>query len=302
MTAGRRRRPAPARALVIGAAAAGAGVLLSACAAGGGEADGRPDVLASIYPLQYVAERIGADRVDVASLVPPGGSSHGLELSAAQVGAVGEADLLVHQSHLQPAADEAIEQQASGVVVDAARTAEDAGVGDAADPHVWLDPVVMTAVAEQVGAAMAEVDPDGAAAYEQATDALVADLAGLDADYSAGLAGCQGATVVTSHEAFGHLAARYGLEQTGITGVDPEVEPSPARLRDVAEVVQAEGVRTVFFESSSSPEVAATMAEDLGVTMAVLDPLERHVDGAPDYLATMRANLVALQDGLVCAG
>lgn len=127
---------------------------------------------------------------------------------------------------------------------------------------------------------------------------LLADLDELDTDYRESLAGCDGATLVTSHEAFGYLAARYGLRQEGITGIDPEVEPSPARLRDLAAIIEETGVRTIFFETAADPAVAEALAGDLGLRTDVLDPMERPSD--PDYLTVMRTNLDALATGLVC--
>lgn len=146
------------------------------------------------------------------------------------------------------------------------------GAGSSLDPHFWLDPARLADVAHQVADALAEVDPAHAADFTAAADDLVAELDTLDAELDAGLAACRGATLVASHEAFGYLAQRYGLHQVGLSGIDPEVEPSPARLREVAATVEAEGVRTLYFETLTSPKVTQTLAEDLGVATAVLDP------------------------------
>ena len=86
-------------------------------------------------------------------------------------------------------------------------------------------------------------------------------MADLDAEYETGLASCESRTIVTTHEAFSYLAERYDLEQVGISGVDPEGEPSPARLAEVGKVVQEEGVSTIFFETLASPKVAETLAD-----------------------------------------
>ena len=100
---------------------------------------------------------------------------------------------------------------------------------------------------------------------------------------------------------FGYLAERYGLVQVGITGLDPTVEPSPARLRDVVEVVEGRDVRTVSFEVSSGPALTRALADDLGLRTGVLDPVEGSPPPGEDHLSTMRANLRTLQKGLDCA-
>jgi zinc transport system substrate-binding protein len=267
------------------------------------------EVIASSYPLEYVAERVGQGHATVEGLVPPGGDSHQVELTPRQVGRLGEVDLVVHLSGLQPSTDAALEQHGPGRVVDAAEVA-DLGVApgrppgaartEALDPHFWLDPTRLAAVVHAVSDEFAAVDPGHARDYAAAAEALVAELDELDAAYREGLAGCQGRTLVTSHEAFGYLAERYGLVQVGITGLDPAVEPSPARLRDVVEVVEGRDVRTVFFEVSTGPGLTRALAGDLGLRTGVLDPVERAPASGEDYLSTMRANLRALQQGLDC--
>ncbi len=277
---------------------------------GADAAGGRVEVVASSYPLQFVAERVGQGRVTAEGLVPPGGDSHQVELTPRQVGRLGEVDLVVHLSGLQPSTDAALEQHGPGHVVDAADVADlgaapgrppGSGRSEVLDPHFWLDPTRLAAVARAVAEGLAAVDPEHARDHAAAADALTADLAELDAAYREGLAGCRGRTLVTSHEAFGYLAERYGLVQVGITGLDPAVEPSPARLRDVVEVVEGRDVRTVFFEVSSGPALTQALADDLGLRTGVLDPVERVPAPGEDYLSTMQANLRALQEGLGCA-
>jgi zinc transport system substrate-binding protein len=225
------------------------------------------------------------------------------------VRAVGESDLVVYLSGMQAATDEAVEAQAPEHVVDSAdaaglehgpnggdREALDSG---ALDPHFWLDPTRLADVGHDVARELAEVDPEHAADYAANADALERELTALDGEYRDGLAQCAGATLVVSHEAFGYLAERYDLVQEGIVGIDPEVEPSPARLREVAAIVRENDVETLFFEVLTSPKVTETLAEDLGVHAAKLDPIEGWTEGS-DYMDLMRANLAALQDGLAC--
>ncbi|WP_265522749.1 metal ABC transporter substrate-binding protein [Oerskovia flava] len=300
----RRSRPAGVMAGAVAGVAAVA--LLTGCASStdaGTPDDGRLEALAAFYPLQFVAERVGGDLVDVTNLTPPAAEPHDLELSPAQVRSVGEVDLVLYLEGMQPATDEAVAARAPEHVVDASAVVDETTGGSVAasgDPHFWLDPTLLIPVGHAVADELAAVDPDNADAYAAGADALADDLTALDGEMESGLAACQGATVVTSHEAFGYLADRYGLEQVGIAGIDPEVEPSPARLRDVRDVVEQEGVETLFFEVATSSSVTARLANDLGVATDVLDPLESRVDDGKDYLEIMRANLAALESGLAC--
>lgn len=335
-----RRTRTPRTTLVTSIALATA-LTLTACGSGGssgggGSGDGTIDVLASFYPLQFVAERVGGDRVEVSNLTPPAAEPHDLELSPAQTRSVGTADLVVYQSGFQAAVDEAVDSRQPAHVVDATQAAgleehpgesgttssgdaKDAHADDAhaedehaddghdhsshggLDPHFWLDPTRLIPVAEQVAAELSAVDPEGADEYAANLATLTADLTALDEEFTQGLASCASPYLVTSHEAFGYLAERYGLEQVGITGIDPEAEPSPARLREVADIIRDHGVTTIFFETLTSPKVTQTLAQDVGVTAAVLDPLEGLRDSGSDYLGVMRTNLEALRTGLRCA-
>ncbi|MCM0641514.1 metal ABC transporter substrate-binding protein [Cellulomonas wangsupingiae] len=306
----------PRRAVALAAALVAPLLAVSACSSSGGD-DGAVDVLASFYPLQVVAQEVGGDRVDVGSLTPPGAEPHDVELSPAQVASVDGADLVVYQSGFQPAVDDALAQASPEHVVDATdvadlatlradedadgHTEDDGHDHDGPDPHFWLDPTRMPAVVDAVADALTEIDPDGAETYRANAEALNARFAALDEAYTTGLATCEQRVFVTSHEAFGYLAQRYGLEQVGISGVDPESEPSPARLREVGEIVDAEGVTTIFFETLASPKVAQTLAADLGVEAAVLDPIEGLADDSQDYFSIAEANLDALRVALSCS-
>ena len=290
-------------------------VILSGCAGSAGADDGTVDVLASFYPLQFITEQVGGDRVDVSSLTPPGAEPHDVELSPAQVARVDAADLVVYLSGFQAAVDDAIDQTSPGHVVDAAtdttlmaladehhedESAEEHEHGDV-DPHFWLDPSRLPAVVEDVTATLTEIDPDGADTFAANAAALTQRFQDLDAAYAAGLAQCESRTFVTSHEAFSYLADRYDLEQVGISGIDPEAEPSPARLAAVEKIVRDQDVSTIFFEALVSPKVAQTLADDLGITSAVLDPIEGLADPDTDYFSIAEANLDALRMALSCS-
>lgn len=304
------------------ATAAAAVLALSACSSGGSDGSGGSgdgggvQVLASFYPLQYVTERVGGDLVSVGSLTPPGAEPHDIELSPAQVDEVGRADLVVYLSEFQAAVDDAVAANPPAHVVDAAQdtelhAAEHAEDGDehgdddhdhgSLDPHFWLDPSRLPAVADDVAAQLGEIDPDHAAEYEANARSFAQAMADLDDEYATGLATCESRTIVTTHEAFSYLADRYDLEQVGISGIDPEGEPSPARLAEVGDVVRDEGVTTIFFETLASPKVAQTLADELGVGTAVLDPLEGLTDDTQDYVSVAKTNLETLRTALSCA-
>ncbi|MGY0061949.1 metal ABC transporter substrate-binding protein (plasmid) [Streptomyces sp. LZ34] len=314
-------------AAVAGAAVLGLATTLTACSADAtdGRTDGKLDVVASFYPMQFLAERIGGGHVHVSSLTKPGAEPHDLDISARQTADLSKAGLVIYLKGLQPAVDAAIGQAEPKHVADAASftTLEDHGTevagdehehehdehGDdehghgedaGSDPHIWLDPVRYAQVAEGVGKALRKADPDNAADYKKNTAALVKQLGALNDDFTTGLKNRTSDTFITTHAAFGYLAERYGLRQEAISGIDPDSEPSPARMKALHSVAKKEKVGTVFFETLVSDKTAKTLAGDLRLRTDVLDPIEGISDKSKgdDYFEVMHANLKALKTAL----
>ena len=270
-------------------------------------------VAAAFYPLQYVTEAVGGDRVEVENLTAPGAEPHDLELAPRQVAQLGEADLAVYLSGFQPAVDDAVAAQAPAAL-DVAEEVDlvPAGHGDehadehadeSVDPHFWLDPLRLADAGDAVAARLAELDPEGAQTYAANATRLREELEELDAELTEGLASCEVDVLVTSHAAFGYLADRYGFTQVGISGLDPDSEPDPRAIAEVANLVRESGVTTVYSEVLVDPAVAETVAAEAGATTAVLDPLEGITDrsAGDDYPSVMRANLQTLREGQGCS-
>lgn len=292
--------------------------------------DGTPAVAASFYPLEFVAQRVGADLIDLTVLSGPGQEPHDLELTVAQTATVSAADLVILEEALQPVVADAVEQNGNGRVLevedvialrpfseggddhahedeqehadeqDHADEADDHDHGDE-DPHFWLDPVLMGELADAVAEELSEIDPEHAEDYSANAAALVEELDALDAAWTDGLAECERDVVVVSHDAFGYLT-RYGLDFHGIAGLSPDAEPTPADLGELQALIRDEGITTVFSEALAPRALSETLARDAGVETAVLDPIEGLSDetAEEDYLSLMEANLEALREANAC--
>ena len=265
----------------------------------GSPGDGRTTVVTSFYPLQYVAQRIAGRHADVVNLTQPGKEPHDLEMTVRQTAELVDADVVVYERGFQAAVDEAVDQSSLEHVVDAAGPAR--VTGD--DPHFWLDPTRLDAVATAVEKQLAQVDPAHAAAYRRNLAALHRDLTDLDHAFARGLASCRIDTIVVSHDAFGYLGRRYGLHVVGISALSPDAEPTPTHLRQLQDLIRRDGITTVFSEQLASPKFADSLAHDLGIRAAVLDPVEGLSDRTAnqDYLSLMRANLAALEEADQCS-
>jgi len=268
----------------------------------------RLHVAASFFPLAAVARSVGGTDVRVDDLTPPGVDAHDVEPSTDQVDVLLDADLaIVLGGSFQPAIERVAARRDGPTLVwsdtldgAAARRAE-------RDAHVWLDPVRYGELAARVGKRLARLDPGRADGYRRRAAAFVATLDDLDAVYEATLASCERDLLVTNHESFGWLTARYGLREEGVTRGSPDSEPDPRRLAQLAERARREGVTTVFTEPLASDAVARTLAREAGgLRTVVLDPLEGlrgrrgAVGDGDDYVDVMRQNLERIARALDC--
>lgn len=263
---------------------------------GSGAASGGRDVVAGFYPLAFAAEEVGGGGTEVTNLTPAGAEPHDIELTPREVAAIHDADLVIYVGGgFQPAVEEAVEGS-DVTAIDGLEGIDLRDDGAGPDPHVWLDPIRFASIVERIGAELG-----GEAAARQ----LASRLHALDREYRSGLASCKRRELVTTHDAFGYLADRYGLDVIPITGLSPETEPSPRDLEATANLVEERGVTTVFTETLLSPEIGETVAREAGVATAVLNPLEglteEELDRGENYFTVMEANLAALRDGLGCS-
>lgn len=305
---------------VLGAAFMVLTLFLGACADTGSKtrADGPIRVVTALYPATFLAERIGGDGVEVAELAPAGAEPHDLEMTAGQIRELDGADLIIYAgSGFQPALEDAVadlsEERRLDILHgrDVARgegatdhpeedehDEEDEHAGEV-DPHIWLDLDAFPDIAHELGDRLAALDPANADDYLANAQDLVAELQKLDDAFATGLRDCARREIVVAHQAFGYLADRYDLEEVAFAGLDPEAEPSPARLAEVTEFAREHGVTTIFYEELTSPAAAEALASELGLKTSVLSPIEtRPEDG--DYLSAMQNNLSNLRSALDC--
>ena len=273
---------------------------------------GEHTVVASFYPLYFIAERVAGRYNDVVDLTPPGVEPHEYELTVRQVAEIDNARVGFYEHGVAPSIDQAMDNDSPDHALDVTSVvplaAPVAGSGvehtsDDKDPHFWQDPTLMAEATRAFASTMAEADPAHAAYYRAQGRRLVRDLGRVDAAYRRTLANCRVDTIVVSHDAFEYLARRYGVDVVPIAGLEPDAEPSLQRLHDLADLIRDRGVTTVFFETLASPDLAESLAGDVGARSAVLDPIEGLSSDDPDatYLTLMRQNLSALAKAGDCS-
>lgn len=170
------------------------------------------------------------------------------------------------------------------------------------DPHFWTDPARMILAADTVAEKLAGLDEANRATYEANAKAVKADLQAL-VDELKGIDAtqCRTDSFLVSHKAFSYLALEAGLNQIGIAGFDPEIEPSPARIREIQDIVNEHDINTVFATSDGETKTAKAIGDDLGLKVDVLDPAATQRDPNMDYIDVLKQDINLLRSSMGCS-
>jgi zinc transport system substrate-binding protein len=173
------------------------------------------------------------------------------------------------------------------------------------DPHVWLSPLEAIKQVRVIQDAFSTADPEGADLYAQNANTLVDELRTLDAKFSAGLSSCSLDHMIVSHEAYGHLAEAYGIEQIGLQGLSTEGEPTPQRIAQIVDKITELGSRHLLQEPIAGSTLVETIAAETGSEILPLHPMESltpaELDRGSTYFTIMNENLRSLRAALGCS-
>jgi len=253
-------------------------------------------VVASIQPLASITEELGAGRVQVHALVPPGASPHAFSARPSDRRRVARAALLLRAGHGVDAWCARLLPGSEARVLNLATLP-----GSAA--HAWLDPLfVRDAVAPALSAAMATADPAGRAAYALALSSFQRRLGVLDAEIRHSLAAAPSRTFVAFHAAWEPFALRYDLREIGSVEGSAGEELGPRSLAALLQRARAAGVHALLVAPQQDARLARTLAAEFGARIVQVDPLGDPRDPRrATYPALLRYNarafLRALGDG-----
>lgn len=307
----------------------GATALLAGCGAAGNTTENRDSdklqVVTTFYPMYDFTKQVAQDDAEVSMLLEAGMEVHSFEPSSQMIAEIQDADVFIYNSPEMETwvpdvlasidtsdmvvicASDAItllEYEGEAHAHDHESEEEGANVGHShtVDPHVWLDPVLAQTEVSTIAEGLAEADPDNAENYRENAEIYNGKLNELDEAYRASFEGTENRTFVTQHAAFAYLAARYDLNQISVTGLNAEVEPSAAALATLSDYVKANNISHIYFENNASSQTAETLAEEVGVELAVLSPLEgiteEDQEKGSDYISVMLDNLEALKKSI----
>ena len=260
--------------------------------------DGRPLVVATTTMVRDLTEQLGGDSVQVVGLMGPGVDPHNYVPRMSDTRLLEEADLVLYSGlHLEGRFQSTLEAMAergrnvlavSAGVPDERLLAPQEDFEGTKDPHFWGDPQLWSLAVEPVVEALRKIAPDDAEGIAQRGEAYRAELAELDRWAREKLARVpeDRRVLVTSHDAFFYFGRAYGFGVRGLQGVSTAAE---AGLRDRAglvEFLRAQGVPTVFAETSINEKGIAAVAREAGVKLSP-EPLFSDALGEPGDVATM---------------
>jgi zinc transport system substrate-binding protein len=283
--------------------------------------DSKLHVVTTFYPMYEFTKNIAKDKANVDLLIPSSIEPHEWEPTPRDMASIQTADVLVFNSPSMETWISSVKESTnkkSPLFVEASKGItmmegeehdhenqeeehheED---GKTLDPHVWLSPVLARKEVENIEKALIKADPKNKAFYKNNANDYIKQLQELDKLYRTTLQDKTQNEIITQHAAFGYLAKEYGLTQVPIAGLSPSEEPSASKLAELKGFAKEHNIDVIFFEETTSPKVAKTLAQELDAKTEVLNTLEglskADQEKGLNYIEVMKNNLKSLKKAL----
>lgn len=287
-----------------------------------GDKEKKLQIVATFYPVYDFTKNIVGDDGDVTLLMPAGSEPHDYEPSAKDMAKITEADAFVyHNENMETWVPSALKswQKDKPRIVEGTREmlllpggeedhdhSHEDGHHHELDPHTWLSPYRAIQEVTSIKNQLINLYPDKKAEFEANAKKYVTKLEALDKEYSDVLKTAKQKNFVTQHTAFSYLALDYGLNQVGISGINPDQEPDPSRIAELKHYVEDNEINYIYFENNNQGKAAKTLADETKVKLEVLNPLEsltqKQMDAGENYVSVMEKNLAALKKTTSVAG
>lgn len=297
-------------------------ILLAAC--GNKENIEKSDqisIYTTVYPLQYFAERIGGDAVNVQSIYPPGADEHSFDPTQKEMMKLADSDLFFYiglglEGFVENAEKTLKKEHVKMIATADAITEdmleegheheededEDHEEHGEFDPHVWISPVLSDALAFSVKEALIEAAPDKKEQFEENFEALRDDLIKLDRQFIDMASDAPTKTFYVSHAAFGYLADTYGLEQVAIAGLNSQSEPSQKQLAALVQEAKEQNIKYVLFEQNITSKLTDVIRKEIDAEALMLHNLSvlttEDIKNEEDYMSLMEQNVETLKQAL----
>ena len=278
-------------------------------------------VMTTFLPITLFTRAVAGDCAEVTALIPPNTGPHDFQSKPGDLAALREARVLVKNGLGMEAFLEKLVSSSGNsqlVVIDSSRgiatidSPEEPGHTEAehgkeqghghahgeVNPHIWLDPLRAVQQVENIRDGLVKADPSCAEGYRRNAEAFTTQLRALNTELAGQLKPFQGKTFVAFHDFAPYFAERFGLKAEFMVDV-PEINPSPADLQRVSEIVERTQLRALLTEPQEGNRSFNALAKDLGVKVVVFDPMETATEQASrdpaTYISVMRRNVADLR-------
>jgi ABC-type Zn uptake system ZnuABC Zn-binding protein ZnuA/ABC-type Mn2+/Zn2+ transport system permease subunit len=313
-----RALPRPVTRALLPAGAATALVLLAGCGASSSGSSGQLHVVATTTQIGDFIREVGGGAVDLDQILQPNTDPHEYEPRPSDVEGAADAKLVfANGDNLDGWIDQIVSESGSdATVVDLGadvpvKLPGESGGAEAStyDPHWWHDPRNAEAAVRVIRDRLASADPTAASEFRRNAAAYERRLRTLDR----GIAKCMSSVprsqrkLVTDHDAFGYFAKRYRIAVVGavIPSQTTQAQPSAQDVSNLVDLINREHVAAVFPESSVSPKLAETIAQQTGASadhMLYGDTLGAADSSGATYLRMEAANADAMVSGFTGGG
>jgi zinc transport system substrate-binding protein len=253
----------------------------------------------SIIPHAYFVERIGGPLVEVNVLVGEGQSPATYEPTPRQMAELGKSRIyFLAGTPFEKGFIDRIRRNFDKLKIVDLRSgvplryfkSENAGKGNAADPHIWLNPRYTKIQAVTICSALSEIYPENSTTFVANLEGLLHDLDELDSRISKILQPFKGENLYVFHPAFGYFCDAYGLTQVAIETEGKE--PAPRELVSFITRARAENVKAIFVQPQYAKREAEAVARAIGGSVVPINPLPLH------YIENMEAMATTIEHSL----
>jgi len=263
------------------------------------------NVVASFSILADFVRNVGGDKVDVSTLVGPGGDVHVYTPAPSDAKIVAAAKLVVINGlGLEGWLPRLLQSSGSKASIVVATTGiKPLKRGADADPHAWQSAATAEIYVTNIRDALDAADPANAETFDANAARYLAELDALDHSVKEAMARIppERRKLITTHNAFGYLAAAYGIAFIAPSGVSTETEPSARDIARIIDQIKTEKIPAVFLENISDDRLIGRIASETGAKVGgtlYSDSLTDEKGPAPTYIALVRHNIKALTGAL----
>jgi zinc/manganese transport system substrate-binding protein len=263
-------------------------------------------VIATFSILSDLVKNVGGDRVEVTTLVGPGGDAHVYVPTPADAKKVAAAKVVVVNGLgfegwltrlVKASGTKAPTVTVSKGIKTRKMEADDHGHGhQATDPHAWQSVANTKVYIANIRDGLSKADPAGKSTYEANAKAYSAKLDALEAEVKDAIAKipAERRRIITSHDAFGYFGAAYGIKFISPGGVSTESAPSAKEVAKSITQIKKQKIPAVFMENISDARMMEQIAKESGAKIGgqlFSDALSDDKGPAPTYIEMMRNNV-----------